>query len=370
MLEAVRGLVAQGIELHAVVPWRDDLAGELERLGVAVHVVPYTWWVGRGRWRAVQYKLKRAGRNLFYLPRLRRIINGIKPDAVVSNTLAAPTGALAARRAGIPHVWYVHEFFGKEGHDLFFDWGERFSLFMMDKLSDKIIVNSEGVFRRFAHHLAPNKLRVVHSSVDVPPLEAPEVGAGDGLSLIQVGLLSPGKQQETAVRAVGLLAAKGLNVRLKLLGDEALGDEGLDYESMLRNLCAELGVGNRVEFAPFSRDPFSHMAAADVVLICSRGEAFGRVTVEAMKLGRAVIGAESAGTADLISDGETGLLFRLGDAADLSLKIEMLYRNHSLAREIGARARNWATREFSQEKFIGALIQVFEEVAERPTSID
>src|SRR6185503_20215807 len=82
MLEAVRGLVARGIELHAVVPWRDDLAAELERLGVPVHVVPYTWWVGRGRWRAVRYKLKRVGRNLFYLPRLRRILAGVKPDAV------------------------------------------------------------------------------------------------------------------------------------------------------------------------------------------------------------------------------------------------------------------------------------------------
>jgi glycosyltransferase involved in cell wall biosynthesis len=49
-----------------------------------------------------------------------------------------------------------------------------------------------------------------------------------------------------------------------------------------------------------------------------RGEGFGRVTVEAMKVGRPVVGANGGGTVELIRDGWNGLFYRLGDAVDLA----------------------------------------------------
>ncbi|HYE13760.1 MAG TPA: glycosyltransferase family 4 protein [Pyrinomonadaceae bacterium] len=356
--EAARGLAGRGVELHAVVPESRGLGERLEAAGARVWVVPFAWWVGRGRWRAPRYRLKRAGRNLFYLPRLRRLLTRLSPDVVMSNTLAVPSGALAARWAGLPHVWYVHELFGVEGHGLYFDWGQSASLSLMDRLSERILVNSETVLRSFSPHVSGEKLRVVRYAVEVPERTLPASVGQKGLKLIQVGLLSPGKRQEDAVRALALLAARGLDVRLKLLGDEARG-----YESLLPALCRELGVEGRVEFVPFSLDPFSHIAAADVVVMCSRGEAFGRVTVEAMKLGKPVVGADSAGTAELIRDGETGLLFRLGDAEDLARAIGTLYAAPALVVEMGERARAWATASFSSEGYASALIEVFKEVA-------
>ena len=51
---------------------------------------------------------------------------------------------------------------------------------------------------------------------------------------------------------------------------------------------------------------------ADIGLTCSRNEAFGRTTVEALLMGKPVIGTNTGGTVDLISDGVDGLLYPPG----------------------------------------------------------
>ena len=55
------------------------------------------------------------------------------------------------------------------------------------------------------------------------------------------------------------------------------------------------------------------MSIADVILVCSQWEAFGRITVEAMLTGKAVIASANGGTTELIKDGENGLLYTYGN---------------------------------------------------------
>jgi glycosyltransferase involved in cell wall biosynthesis len=97
--------------------------------------------------------------------------------------------------------------------------------------------------------------------------------------------------------------------------------------------------------------------------MCSRGEPFGRVTVEAMKQGVPVVGAASGGTTEIIQDGVTGLLYRLGDAEDLAAKVEILHRDRELLGRMGEEARRWADSTFSLKKYTADLLRVFEEAA-------
>jgi len=56
--------------------------------------------------------------------------------------------------------------------------------------------------------------------------------------------------------------------------------------------------------------------------MCSRLEAFGRVTVEYLRRGRPVIGTRSGGTPEIVDDGVTGLLYNPGDIEALAEQIE------------------------------------------------
>jgi glycosyltransferase involved in cell wall biosynthesis len=74
-------------------------------------------------------------------------------------------------------------------------------------------------------------------------------------------------------------------------------------------------VADRVEFWGYIPDPGRAFLEADVALMCSRNEAMGRVTAEAMSTCRPVIGFDSGGTSELIDPGRTGLLYRGGPDA-------------------------------------------------------
>jgi glycosyltransferase involved in cell wall biosynthesis len=355
-LEAARGMVDRGHTIHAILPEREDLAGPLEHAGVTVSVHRYTWWaVVAGPWRAPGYRLRRLARNLVAARHLARFFRDWRPDVVVSNTLAVPAGAFGARLARVPHAWYVHELVGEE-NDLYFDLGVPLSLGLMDRLSARLVACSRAVRDQLQRRIPASKIRVVYYAVEVPPQAPPPPSADGVLRLVMASRLAPAKRQEDAVRALGMLAKRGVRARLELIGRERP-----DYGERLRRLAREGGVLDRVDFRQFGDDPHGHVAAADVALMCSRGEGFGRITVEAMKVGRPVVGADSGATPDLIRDGWNGLLYRPGDAADLAAKLEGLWRDRARLQSMGLNAQAWSREAFSLDRHIPDLLAALAE---------
>ena len=90
------------------------------------------------------------------------------------------------------------------------------------------------------------------------------------------------------------------------------------------------------------------MLAADIILVCSRNEAFGRVVVEGMKLGRPVIYSRSGGIPEYMNDGVTGLSYAPGDSNELIQRIEELLDDPERAAGIGAEAKRHACAKFTR----------------------
>lgn len=358
--ESVKALAERGIAITVLLPWPGPLKRRLVSAGARVHVLPYAWWAGHPS--PLAHRARQLYDNAAATREVARVIRHIDPELVITNTLTVPVGAWASRLVGIPHVWYIHEF-GSADHDLRFHIGEWLSLRMISTLSAAVIVNSQAVHDHLATRISRSRLRLVSYAVEVPrPTPAP-ARTDTNFSLILVGYKAPGKGQEDAVRAVSSLARRGVPVRLRLVGGE---DE--HYAACLRVLCRQLGVENLVEFIPFTDDPYSLVASADVALMCSRSEAFGRVTVEAMKLGKPIVGADSGATRELIRDGWNGLLYRPSDADGLADRIELLYRDPALRASIGDRACSWAERRFNLAAHGSALLAVLREVVGPPTT--
>lgn len=122
-----------------------------------------------------------------------------------------------------------------------------------------------------------------------------------------VARLQPWKGQELFLRAAALVARMRSDVRFAIVGGAILGWEG-DYPQRLRALAAQLGIEDRVFLAGHQADVYPWFDALDLSVTASVGEPFGLVTVEALALRKPVVGVRSAGTAEIIEDGVSGLL--------------------------------------------------------------
>lgn len=266
----------------------------------------------------------------------------------VYKSVVIGAGAVAAWLARRPHVWHLHEF-GYVNPKELFDLGNRRTARLIDRLSAVIIANSHVVKNEYARYVSPQKLHVIYQSVTLKEgseYATVRIARKQVFTCVIVGLLQPLKGQQEAIAALAELARRGFDAELLIVG------AGSSYfRQVLEHDVKSYGLEQRVIFHGYVENPTALIRAADVVLMCSRFESFGRVTVEAMLAGKPVIGAASGGTAELIQDGKTGLLYEPGNHTELAVKIQYLFENPEKKIKLGADARVWATGRFTQKRY-------------------
>ncbi|MFZ0964145.1 MAG: glycosyltransferase [Terriglobia bacterium] len=359
LLEAVEVLRERGIRCLVVFPNHGPLAESVRARGVPCRVIPFRWWVGGDSfWK----RIAKLPLHIFAALRLSLYLARNPCDLIVTNTITPVVGSLAGLLMRLPHIWWIHEFAkeDKEDYGLDFDFGFRFSARFMGWTSDTVLVVSNAVQRKYARHISDKKLRVLYPSVH---LGFAELSMEPGQQSLQaavfrvcaVGSIQPGKGQEDAVRAIGILRKRGTNATLLVLGSSGDGA----YLERIRRIAAEWGVEQYIHFAGHVANPLALILPCDVVAVCSRSEGFGRVTVEAMKLGEPVVGADARGTAELIREGFNGFLYSPGDHTALAAKLEYLFEHPEVRQSVGENARSWAWQQFTVERFSEDILRVF-----------
>jgi glycosyltransferase involved in cell wall biosynthesis len=355
LLELARGLAGRGVTVDVILPARGRLGQLLEAAGARTWSLAYDWWVSPAwSWEA---GVRRAYHNVSGIWPTVSLLKRLAPDIVVTNTLTIPTAAVAAKALKIPHVWYLHEF-GEKDHGLRFDLGFETSVRLINWLSARILVNSHALFDEFSHSIPARKLRVVYCAADVSPEPGGVPCRQDRpFRVVLVGNVTSSKGQEDAIRAVGLLRKQGREVRLALVGHCATQDL-----LRLRALAVGVRADELIDFIDFTEDRERYFIQSHAALMCSRSEAFGRVTVEAMKFGLPVIGANSGGTRELIRDEWNGLLYPPGDPAALAERIDRLYGDQALRARLGGNGKEWAQRTFSIARHTEGVMKVLAEI--------
>jgi len=293
---------------------------------------------------------------------LRRVIRQFKPDIVHTNSAVIPSGALAARWAGVPHVWHLREYC-VEDYGLRFFLGRAISGYLVGLFSRAIVAISHSVAQAYQAPTMGECLHVVYNGIDWPagvPLpdrnptarrrSAPPI-------LVLVGALHPAKGQAEAIEAVAELKRRGIRCTLRLVGGDVVG-----YRARLEELVQRLGISDQVIFAGYCPDPMIEFLEADVALVCSRCEAFGRVTVEAMLAQRPIVAANACGTLELIEDDFNGILYRASDPVHLAERIAALLRDPAWARQLGMAAQQAARERFSVAQYVNGVESVYKRV--------
>lgn len=230
----------------------------------------------------------------------------------------------------------------------------RFQIGLRDRMASIRVVDEPIDFALFRGGL--------RSSDDPRPHDAP--------LLLLVGQISPWKGHDTAIRALQTLRLSRPNARLQIVGDVKFSGAGtrLDNRSYLmelRRLVERLGLVDAVEFTGERDDVPQVMAQADILLVPSTEEPFGRTVVEAMAVETPVIATNIGGPAEVIDDGLTGLLVPPGDAAAWSEAIGRILGHPEWAREMSHRAIEIVHRRFATERHVAAMTAIYESALRR-----
>ena len=143
-----------------------------------------------------------------------------------------------------------------------------------------------------------------------------------------------------------------------LVGDGELRPE-------LEAQARRLGLAASLHFAGWRDDVADVLALADVFVLPSESEGFGRVLVEAMAMARPIVATTVGGVPDIVVAGQTGLLVPPADAAALAGAVRVLLDNPGLAARLGAAGRARAESTFSLGAHVDGVERVYDAVLGR-----
>jgi glycosyltransferase involved in cell wall biosynthesis len=327
-------------------------------------------------WRIVRSSLSPFREMLTFL-QVFRTYRRVKPDLVHHFALKAVVyGGLAARLcgklpsvnsiAGLGHVFTVRSFGMRILRKVIL-------LLMRIALGGTnartIVENKDDQNLLVAAHVMTLERVVVISGVGVNPAEFLPLPEPDGVPLVLLASrMLWAKGVGEYVQAAERLKKAGIRARFVLAGVPDPGNPASIPESQLRAWANE----GSVEWWGQRSDMPSVFAQAHVVCLpTSYREGVPRVLIEAAACGRAVVTTDVPGCREVVRHGENGLLVPPRDPAALAEAIGRLLGDPALRARMGARGREIAVQEFSEEQVVRETLALYRELggAQWPTSV-
>lgn len=181
-----------------------------------------------------------------------------------------------------------------------------------------------------------------------------------------VGRFEPRKSPETLIRAMPQVRASLPDAKLVLRGKDTSGPQRPSYAQYLRDLAAELGVGDVTEVIEAWGDPseaMDLMRSSAVVAVPSRWESFGYVAAEAASLGRAVVSSDLPSFRDTVVDGETGRIATNDDPKAWACALLDVLQSPQRWNSMGSAAVHHVRTSFDPDRVAGDTLTALHRLA-------
>ena len=173
-----------------------------------------------------------------------------------------------------------------------------------------------------------------------------------------VSVLRSWKGHLYALEALKELADAGLKTCLVVVGEGP-------YRSLIEPRIEELGLSTRVRLVGYQEDVAPWLALMDVVAMASYAhEGVPQAVLQALAMGKPVVGTTVGGIPEVIVPGETGLLVPPKDAPALAAALRRLDEHPEQRTEMGRRGRELVMQKYSLEQMALAVERVYDLVWE------
>jgi glycosyltransferase involved in cell wall biosynthesis len=296
------------------VSWIREFSTHVERvtvitLGKGAYTLPHNIQVlSLGKEVGVS-KIKQAIRLFQFLWREVRTHDAVFAHMSPVFALAAAPFTMAWNKKLV--LWYLHR-----------------SITLRLRLAEKLVDTIVTADRQSLTLQSPKIVEVGHG-IDVARFTVTDRAslAGRPLRILSVGRLSPIKGFDTLIRAIQELQHRNIQIEVRIVGRAVMSDD-TRYERELRELVAQLGIGDILQFVGFV--PYVEIPAqyrwADVVVGCTPPGGIDKAILEGMASSCAVVTSNSVMKKYFTQEHAGEYVFDHGGAKDLARKLERLVR--------------------------------------------
>lgn len=153
------------------------------------------------------------------------------------------------------------------------------------------------------------------------------------------------KGVDILIKAFKQVATDFPDYRLKIMG---YNNHDLDDYKAMAGECASIEFIKPV----FYEEIIPYFQNCSFFVLPSRSEAMGRVLIEAMAVGKAIVASRVGGIPEVVEDGKTGILFESGDVAGLARAMRLLLEQPQMRQQMGKAGFERMTCLFSRSKYM------------------
>lgn len=240
-------------------------------------------------------------------------------------------------------------------------------------LTARIVVVSNGERELARQHGVgrDDQFVTIHSGINLEPFDRPidiaalraSLGVPAHAPLVgTVGRLNPQKAPVDFVRAAARIRDRCPDAHFMWVGTGPLAAQA-------RAVVEEDGLTGVFHFTGQRNDVHAIMRGLDIFVLASRWEGLPLTILEAMAARVPVIATDIGGTCEAVGHEENGLLVPPGEPEALASAVMGLLEDPERARRLGLRGRRRVEQEFTRERMLASLAQVYQDVCERSPAV-
>lgn len=360
LLSLAQELDPQQYRVHLLVPHEGKLSEKWREFGWQTHTLA---------WRGVTvYFVPSLWMRFPAVKPMARLLHELKIDLIHADYHSLPMIYAASRLTNTPLMWTVHGWWFKPKF-----WQRAF--FRQIPVVARSYSIRDG-FLGTPPFMSPEQIPVIYSGVDTerfkPTLDESPIrkllNLDDTVTIVaMVARFQHVKGHHTFQAMARRILAIMPDVQFIIAGEDVFGvaADAAYKAQILETAQHDPLLRERLHYIGFRDDVENVFAAADVVVCPSDFESYGKVNLEAMASGKAVVSTNQGGPSETLINGETAYLVNAGDAQALAEKVLLLLQNPRERERIGQNGRKRVLEMFSAKASAYAYHTFFQELIKK-----
>ena len=275
---------------------------------------------------------------------IKKYVKKNQIDFVYINTSTLISPSIAAKFAGVPSIYHIHEI--PNGNPIY----SRFITAFLNVFTREIICVSKSVYEFWIKNgLKKSKAKIIYNGF-IMKNPKPKTFINKKIVFTSVSRIIPYKGHRLLIRIFDVLCKKNKNIYLQIVGDTL--PEYQKYLNKLKFDVKKRGLINKIKFLGFKEDVISILNESNFFIHTPlSADPFPTVIFEAIKCETPIITNSLGGAYEILDEGKNGLIIK-NDLVDESVeKILSYLDNKKQQRKNVEKAFNYVCDNFSQEQF-------------------